>query len=139
MRAGTRRWRLERSSFRFRSRSTAPWPGACGSATLSWAEFDRRTEQDRLEIVNVHLVRSGKVPSAFDLVSLSKATPGFNGAELEQLVLSAMYTAFDQKRDVTMNDMYRNLARIVPLSTTMSERIKEIKRWADTRAVKASG
>jgi hypothetical protein len=50
-----------------------------------------------------------------------------------------MYTAFDQKRDLTMNDLYRCLARIVPLSTTMSERIKEIKRWADTRAVKASG
>ena len=100
---------------------------------------DLPNEQERLDILTKHLVRRSKDPSGFDLVSLSKATPGFNGAELEQLLLTSMYTAFDQKRDLTMNDMYRCLARIVPLSTTMSERIKEIKRWADTRAVKASG
>ena len=34
--------------------------------------------------------------------------------------------------------MYRSLGRMVPLATTMAERIKEIKRWADTRAVKAN-
>jgi SpoVK/Ycf46/Vps4 family AAA+-type ATPase len=100
---------------------------------------DLPTEQERLEIFTVHLTKRGKSPQGFDLVSLSKATPGFNGAEIEQLVLSAMYTAFDQKREITMNDLYRNLGRMVPLSTTMSERIKEIKRWADTRAIKASG
>jgi hypothetical protein len=49
-----------------------------------------------------------------------------------------MYSSFDQKRDVIMTDLYRALGRMVPLSTTMSERIKEIKRWADTRATKAS-
>jgi ATP-dependent 26S proteasome regulatory subunit len=100
---------------------------------------DLPTEQERIEIFTVHLTKRNKDPQGFDLVSLSKSTPGFNGAEIEQLVLSAMYTAFDQKRDMTMNDLYRNLGRMVPLSTTMSERIKEIKRWADTRAIKASG
>jgi ATP-dependent 26S proteasome regulatory subunit len=96
-------------------------------------------EKDRSEIFAVHLAKRNKDPADFDLVSLSKSTPGFNGAEIEQVVLSAMYTSFDQNREVTMNDLYRSLGRMVPLSTTMSERIKEIKRWADTRAVKANG
>jgi len=100
---------------------------------------DLPKEQDRMEIFSVHLARRGKDPKAFDLVSLAKSTPGFNGAEIEQIVLAAMFTAFDQSRDLTMNDLYRSLGRMVPLSTTMSERIKEIKRWADTRAVKANG
>jgi SpoVK/Ycf46/Vps4 family AAA+-type ATPase len=99
---------------------------------------DLPSEAERQEIFSVHLTRRGKDPSAFDLVSLAKATPGFNGAEIEQIVLSAMYSSFDQKRDVIMTDLYRALGRMVPLSTTMSERIKEIKRWADTRATKAS-
>jgi len=53
-------------------------------------------------------------------------------------VLASLYQAFDEERDLTMQDLYRALGRMVPLSTTMAERIKDIKRWADTRAVKAS-
>lgn len=100
---------------------------------------DLPNENERMEIFAVHLTKRSKDPSQFDLVSLAKATPGFNGAEIEQLILSAMFTVFDQNRDLTTNDLYRSLGRMIPLSTTMSERIKEIKRWADTRAVKASG
>jgi ATP-dependent 26S proteasome regulatory subunit len=99
---------------------------------------DLPDEKDRGEIFSVHLKRRDKDPSKFDLVSLAKSTPGFNGAEIEQVVLSAMFTAFDQNRDLEMKDLYRSLGRMVPLSTTMSERIKEIKRWADQRAVKAN-
>jgi len=100
---------------------------------------DLPTEAERMEIFIKHLQRRNKDPQAYDLVSLSKATPGFNGAEIEQLILTGLYTAFDQNRDMATNDLYRALGRMVPLSTTMSERIKEIKRWADTRAIKASG
>jgi hypothetical protein len=49
-----------------------------------------------------------------------------------------MFSAFDKSRDVAMKDLYRALGRMVHLSTTMSERIEEIKRWADTRAVQAN-
>jgi len=100
---------------------------------------DLPNEHDRGEIFAVHLAQRAKDPAGFDLVSLAKSTPGFNGAEIEQIVLSAMYTSFDEKRELTMKDLYRSLGRMVPLSTTMAERIKEIKRWADTRAVKANG
>jgi len=100
---------------------------------------DLPNEHDRGEIFSVHLAQRGKDPAKYDLVSLAKSTPGFNGAEIEQVVLSALFTAFDQQRELAMNDLYRGLGRMVPLSTTMSERIKEIKRWADTRAVKAHG
>jgi ATP-dependent 26S proteasome regulatory subunit len=100
---------------------------------------DLPNEQDRGEIFAVHLARRGKDPSKFDLVSLAKSTPRFNGAEIEQVVLAAMFAAFGENRELAMNDLYRSLSRMVPLATTMSERIKEIKRWADTRAVKANG
>ncbi|MFH1131521.1 MAG: AAA family ATPase [Pseudomonadota bacterium] len=99
---------------------------------------DLPNEAERLEILSVHLAQRKQKPSAFDLVSLAKSTNGFNGAELEQLVLSGMYTSFDQNRPLEMNDLYRALGQLVPLSRTMVERIKEIKRWADTRALRAS-
>jgi AAA+ superfamily predicted ATPase len=99
---------------------------------------DLPDEKDRSEIFAVHLAKRGKDPAGFDLVSLAKSTNGFNGAEIEQVVLAAMFSAFDQNRQLAMNDLYRSLGRMVPLSTTMAERIKEIKRWADTRAVRAN-
>jgi len=95
-------------------------------------------ERERAEIFSVHLSRRKQDPSEFDITSLSKATPGFNGAEIEQVVLAALFSAFDKQRELTIQDLYRALGRMVPLSTTMYERIKQIKRWADTRAVKAS-
>jgi ATP-dependent 26S proteasome regulatory subunit len=95
-------------------------------------------QQERMDILAVHLRRRGRDPEQFDLLSLAKSTNNFNGAELEQIVLSALYAAFDDKRELTDKDLYRALGRMVPLATTMAERIKDIKRWADTRAVKAN-
>jgi len=99
---------------------------------------DLPNEDEREEIFAVHLALRHKDPEEYDLVALAKATPGYNGAEIEQIVLASLFEAFDERRDVTRTDLYRSIGRMVPLSTTMSERIKEIKRWADTRAVKAS-
>jgi SpoVK/Ycf46/Vps4 family AAA+-type ATPase len=95
-------------------------------------------EDDRKEIFRVHLQKRGHDPSKFSLVNLAKGTNNFNGAEIEQCVVSGLFEAFNEKRPLHENDLYKTMGRIVPLATTMAETIKEIKRWADTRAVKAS-
>ncbi|MFH2010409.1 MAG: AAA family ATPase, partial [bacterium] len=98
---------------------------------------DLPTRAERAEILTVHLRKRNQDPEALDLLGVSKATEGFTGAELEQLVVSAMYFAFEWDRPVMDTDLYTSLGRTVPLSRTMIERIKTIKRWADSRAVKA--
>jgi len=100
---------------------------------------DLPDEQERIEILIVHLSKRNQAPEALDVTGVAKSTEGWTGAELEQLVISAMYLAFDWNRPVLDHDLYTCLGRTVPLSRTMIERIKEIKRWADTRAVKAGG
>lgn len=99
---------------------------------------DLPDEKERAEIFKVHIGKRNHDPAKFKLVDLSKATPGYSGAEIEQVVASGMFTAFNQKRKFNDLDLYREISRTVPLSTTMSEQIKEIKRWADKRAVRAS-
>ena len=99
---------------------------------------DLPNEKERCEIISVHLARRKQDLEKFDVTSIAKSTNNFNGAELEQMVLSAMFNAFDEGRELTQKDLYRALGKLVPLATTMAERIKEIKRWADQRAVKAS-
>ncbi|MCB0327791.1 MAG: AAA family ATPase [Bdellovibrionales bacterium] len=99
---------------------------------------DLPTEQERTEIFKVHIQKRKHNPEKFKLVDLAKATVGFSGAEIEQIVAGGMFESFNQKRQFNDQDLYREISKTVPLSTTMAEQIKEIKRWADTRAVKAS-
>jgi poly(A) polymerase Pap1 len=49
-----------------------------------------------------------------------------------------MYKALGESRRMNENDLLITVSSLVPLSKTMAEAIKNIKRWADDRAVKAS-
>jgi len=100
---------------------------------------DLPSEEERKQIFKVHLEKRNADMSQFNLTELAKATNNFNGAEIEQTVVSGLVLAFkDGKRPLKQDDIFKATGRMVPLATTMSEQIKEIKRWADTRAVKAS-
>jgi len=93
--------------------------------------------EERAEILRIHLARRNIPRDRFDYASLVKITEGFNGAELEQGVLGALFRAFTANREVQHNDLLISLENIVPLSTTMKEQIKQLERWAFNRALKA--
>jgi SpoVK/Ycf46/Vps4 family AAA+-type ATPase len=100
---------------------------------------DLPSEAERANIFKVHLEKRKVDVSKFNFMELAKATNNFNGAEIEQSVISGLVLAFrDNKRELAQDDIFKAIGRMVPLATTMAEQIKEIKRWADTRAVKAS-
>lgn len=94
-------------------------------------------DEERAEIIRIHLSRKQMPLENFDYPPLVKSTEGFNGAEIEQGVLGALFRAFTLKRDMTHNDLFIALESIVPLSVTMKEQIKKLERWAHNRAVKA--
>jgi len=95
-------------------------------------------DEERKEILSIHLRRNGLDPAAFDLMLLGSATRGWNGAEIEQAVIQARITAHAQKIDVTQNDLLAAFGKIIPLSRTMEEQIKAIRSWARTRALPAT-
>ncbi len=97
------------------------------------------SDNDRMEIIRIHLAKRDIPINRFDYAPLVKVTEGFNGAEIEQGVLSAVFRAFSQSREVNQNDLYIALETIVPLSTTMKEQIKTLERWAFNRAQRAGG
>lgn len=100
---------------------------------------DLPSEKERADIFKVHLSKRSIALEDFNLMELAKGSVNFNGAEIEQTVISGLTYAFkDKKRKVQQGDLFKAMGRTVPLATTMSEQIKLIKRWADTRAVKAS-
>ena len=99
---------------------------------------DLPNEEERKSIFAIHLKKNRCEVGKFDLVFLSKATKGWNGAEIEQGVISAAVEAFSEKRPVIEEDLHRVLANTVPLAVTMEEQIKAIRSWAHDRALNAS-
>jgi len=99
---------------------------------------DLPDDEERKQIFSIHIKKNGGNPADFDLVFLSAATKGWNGSEIEQAVISARIDAFYEKRQFNLDDIIRNISRMVPLSKTMESQIKQIKSWAFDRAIPAS-
>lgn len=92
----------------------------------------------RAEILRIHLDRRGHVPTNFDLPVLATATRGFSGAEIEQVVVAALYTAFSDGAALTTPHLLREAAATRPLSITMAEKIQALRDWARERTVPAN-
>jgi len=92
----------------------------------------------RAAIFRIHLARRHAPPEAFDLAALAEATPGFSGAEIEQVVISAMHSAFAEGGEVTMRHLVEEASRTHPLSETRAEYVQWLRNWARGRVVRAN-
>jgi AAA+ superfamily predicted ATPase len=91
----------------------------------------------RAALYALHLKKRGRDVPAFDLSALAAAAEGFSGAEIEQSIVSALYTAFAQKHELTTEILLAEIRGTQPLSVTRAEDIQAIREWAKTRAVPA--
>lgn len=99
---------------------------------------DLPDEPTRAAILALHLKKRQRAPEAFDLARLAAETEGFSGAELEQAVVSSLYSAFAEGGDLTTELLAEEIRATVPLSATMPERLSALRRWAEGRAVMAN-
>lgn len=91
----------------------------------------------RAAVFALHLKRRGRDPNSFDLAKLAAACEGFSGAEIEQSIVAALYTAFGQKQQLTTEILVSEIHSTQPLSVTRAEDIQAIREWAKSRAVPA--
>lgn len=89
---------------------------------------------DRATILAIHLRRLGRDPQEFDLMGLARSCDYFVGAELEQVVISALYRAFQNGAALSQQDLLDAMGEIVPLYFTYEEQIKRLREWAKHRA-----
>ena len=100
---------------------------------------DLPAKQERGEIFSIHLKKRKRDPANFDLKILAEKTVGYSGAEIEQVVVAALFKAFgDGPREVNTDDLLSVVLESIPLSVTMSEGIERLREWAETRARPAS-
>jgi ATP-dependent 26S proteasome regulatory subunit len=100
--------------------------------------LDLPTRIEREEIFTIHLTAKGNDLSGFNIPQLAQITKGWSGSEIEQVIVSAMYEAFNRGQPLSEDDLLVIFGSTVPLSTTMEEQIKRIRSWAHNRAVRAS-
>lgn len=100
--------------------------------------IDLPTRKEREEIFTIHLKSKGNDMSLFNVPQLAQITKGWSGSEIEQVIISGMYEAFNQNRKLSEDDLFSIFGSSVPLSLTMDEQIKKIKSWAHNRAAPAS-
>lgn len=107
---------------------------------------DLPTKRERREILKVHIkkrLRDPDVIGHFQLTeevvdNLAAKCEGFVGAEIEQLVIDALFEAYAEDRAICLEDFERAIANTVPLSVTQAEQIRGIREWANVRAVTAT-
>ena len=107
---------------------------------------DLPTHRERKEIFKLHLAKRLKDKEvASKLIvdeslyeKLADMTEGFVGAEIEQVVITALYEAFFNKRPLEFSDLETTIKNVVPLSVTQKEQILALRQWANIRAVAAT-
>jgi len=91
----------------------------------------------RADILAVHLRKRHCEPSQFDLAALAMASDGFSGAELEQAVVSALYSAHARECALNTPLLAAEMQRTKPLSVLRAEELAALRGWAAGRAVPA--
>jgi ATP-dependent 26S proteasome regulatory subunit len=99
---------------------------------------DLPTANEREEILSIHLRRRGRDPLQYPIDELAAQAARLTGAELEQAITAALYTAFSNSRELSESDLEHAIHDTVPIYDTYEERIKELRDWGRGRTRPAS-
>ena len=91
----------------------------------------------RQAIFEIQLRARSHDPAEFDLAKLAEVTEGFSGAEVEAVVVGALYRAFADETALSTEELIAETQTIVPLSVSRAEDVARLKMWAERRAVRA--
>ncbi|GAB6195615.1 AAA family ATPase [Lysobacter xanthus] len=91
----------------------------------------------REQLFHVHLKKRGLEPDGFDTAALAGASDGFSGAEIEQAIVSALYSAHAAGAPLSDFTLRAELRNTRPLSVVMAERVAALRDWAQGRTVPA--
>jgi len=92
----------------------------------------------RSAILQIHLKRRGHDPERFDVVQIAQAMEGFSGAEIEQVVVSSLYTVLSDNQSLSTEFLIEEAGSTMPLSKTRAEHIEGLRQWAKDRTVLAN-
>jgi ATP-dependent 26S proteasome regulatory subunit len=101
---------------------------------------DLPTIEERKEIIKIHIERRGQNSKFIDIDEVARATKGFSGAELDEIVNESLFNIYtpSQKPVLKTRDLLDSAENLFTLSKTMEERIRALRKWAKERTKPAS-
>jgi hypothetical protein len=91
----------------------------------------------RAQIIAIHARKRGLALNPAELAALADRSENFSGAELEQAIVAALYSAHATGEPVTPVLIARELQATRPLAVVMGEKIAALRAWAAGRTVSA--
>jgi ATP-dependent 26S proteasome regulatory subunit len=87
--------------------------------------------EERNEIFKIQLQKRKRNYKNYDIERLAIESEGFVGAEIEQAVVDAMFSAFSDspRREINTEDISLALKELIPLSNSNKERIDYLRSW----------
>lgn len=91
----------------------------------------------REHIFRIHLFKRNLDVQEFDCKLLAQTSVDFNGAEIEQVIIAALYSATNKQETVTTRHIIEQLHSTKPLSVIKREEIIALRAWAKERTIPA--
>src|SRR5688572_23516168 len=98
---------------------------------------DLPSEGARADILGIHAQKRGIKLTSQELLALARHSERFSGAELEQAIVSALYTAHSHNAPVTARSIAQEMQATRPLAVVMAEQVQALRTWARGRTVPA--
>ena len=135
-------WMAERKSHVFLV-ATANQVEALPAELLRKGRFDEIFFVDlpgpavRAELFRLHCQKRKIDWEGFALDALVAATEGYSGAEIEQVVVAALYASHGESQPLAQKHLEEAIAGTRPLSVLMAEKVAALRAWALPRTVPA--
>lgn len=92
----------------------------------------------RAQIFSIHLAKRDISLNSISLATAAANSEGFSGAEIEQIVVSALYQSVALNQHISEELLLAEIEKTSPLSRVMSEQIYQLQQWAQNRTVPAN-
>jgi len=89
----------------------------------------------RQQIFAIHLDKRAVYRPEIDLDQLAIAADGFSGAEIEQVVVSAVYSGYGSGAPLTTESLLEEINMTRPLAVVMDAQVQKLRQWAESRTV----
>nr|YP_010335733.1 hypothetical protein MW631_pgp169 [Chroothece richteriana]UNJ14139.1 hypothetical protein [Chroothece richteriana] len=93
--------------------------------------------QEREAIFQLHLEKvRPKSWFKYDISFISSLSNNFSGAEIEQVIIEAMHSGYNENQDFTTKDIVNAINCCIPLADTCKEDIHTLQEWVDSGRIR---
>lgn len=100
--------------------------------------IDVPNEEERQEILKICLNKRGQNPEEFDLKALAQASGGFTGADLEEVMISSLFKAYECKEKLGSECILDTIKKTNPRVQQIPGDLDVLRKWAEMYALNAA-